>query len=100
MVREKELPTMVGLSLGLVFGGKPKIVSASFGGRALADELSPFKGVRTPPFPALEASCPGGLPPSSGMTLRPHNRRTDCLIHAEYPKYIVAGAKNLFHRGP
>jgi hypothetical protein len=36
----------------------------------LADELSPFTGARTPPFPGFEASCPGGFPPSSRMAQR------------------------------
>src|ERR1700733_1029137 len=80
MVWGKEVPTTVGLSLGLTLegltleegtlegaalGGKPKMVSASLGRRTLADELSPFTGARTPPFPGFEASCPGGFPPSS-----------------------------------
>ena len=51
------------------------MVSASLGMWALADELSPLTGVRTPPLPDFEASCPGEfpgeLPPSSRMTQRP-----------------------------
>src|ERR1700735_2217507 len=67
MVWGKEVPATVGVSPGATLGGKPKTVSASPGRRTLADELSPFTGARTPPFPGFEASCPGGFPPSSRM---------------------------------